>query len=144
METFSALLALCAGNSPVTGEFPHEGQWRRVLMFSLICALNKQLSKQSWGWWFETPSCPLWRQCNGLPLQPVYFMIYFIHSASHAVINNEMRRVSALRPRRNQQNFADDIFKRIFFNETVLISINISLKFVLKDPINNILALVQI
>ena len=26
--------------------------------------MNKQLSKQSWGWWFETISCPLWRQCN--------------------------------------------------------------------------------
>ena len=32
METLSALLALCAGNSPVTG------QWRGALMFSLICA----------------------------------------------------------------------------------------------------------
>ena len=37
METFSALLALCEGNSPVTGEFPHKGQWRGALMFSLIC-----------------------------------------------------------------------------------------------------------
>ena len=27
--------------------------------------LNKQLSKLSWGWWFETPSRPLWRHCNG-------------------------------------------------------------------------------
>ena len=27
--------------------------------------LNKRLSKQWWGWWFDTPSCPLWRQCNG-------------------------------------------------------------------------------
>ena len=45
METFSTLLAFCEGNSPVTG----------CLMFSLICALKKQLSKQSWGWWFETP-----------------------------------------------------------------------------------------
>ena len=26
--------------------------------------LNKWLSKQSWGWWFETPSRPLWRHCN--------------------------------------------------------------------------------
>ena len=26
--------------------------------------LNKPLSKQSWGWWFQTLSCPLWRQCN--------------------------------------------------------------------------------
>ena len=37
METFSALLALYVGNSPVTGEFPHKGQWRGALIFSLIC-----------------------------------------------------------------------------------------------------------
>ena len=37
METFSALLAICAGNSPVPGEFPHKGQWRGALMFFLIC-----------------------------------------------------------------------------------------------------------
>ena len=34
METFSALLAICAGNSPVNS--PHKGQWRGALMFSLI------------------------------------------------------------------------------------------------------------
>ena len=38
METFSALLALCAGNSPVPVNSPHKGQWRRALMFSLIYA----------------------------------------------------------------------------------------------------------
>ena len=38
METFSALLALCAGNSPVPVNSPHKGQWREALMFSLICA----------------------------------------------------------------------------------------------------------
>ena len=39
METFSSLLAICAGNSPVNGEFPtHKGQWRGDLMFSFICA----------------------------------------------------------------------------------------------------------
>ena len=26
--------------------------------------LNKRLSKQSWGWWSETPSRPLWHHCN--------------------------------------------------------------------------------
>ena len=36
MKTFSAILALCAGNSPVN--YPHKGQWRGALMFSLICA----------------------------------------------------------------------------------------------------------
>ena len=37
METFSALLALCARNSPVTGEFPAQRPVTRDLMFSLIC-----------------------------------------------------------------------------------------------------------
>ena len=50
--------------SPVNS--PHKVQWREALMFSLICALNKRLSKQSRGWWFETPSRPLWRHCNGM------------------------------------------------------------------------------
>ena len=27
---------------------------------------NKRLSKQWWGWWFETPSCPLWRYCKDI------------------------------------------------------------------------------
>ena len=36
-------------------------QWRGALMVS--CP-NKRLSNQSWGWWFETPSRPLWRHCN--------------------------------------------------------------------------------
>ena len=37
IKTFSALLALCAGNSPVPVNSPHNGQWRGALMFSLIC-----------------------------------------------------------------------------------------------------------
>ena len=53
METFSALLALCAGNSPVTGEFPTQRPvtWSFDVFFDL--RLNKCLSKQSRGWWFE-------------------------------------------------------------------------------------------
>ena len=38
METFSALLAICAGNSSVAGDFPTRRPWRGALMFSLICA----------------------------------------------------------------------------------------------------------
>ena len=38
METFSALLALCAGNSPVPVNSPQKGQCRGALMFSLIYA----------------------------------------------------------------------------------------------------------
>ena len=51
---------------------------------------------------------------------------------------------NTLRPRQNGRLFADDIFKCIFFNEIIWISITISLKFVSKGPINNIPALVQI
>ena len=52
--------------------------------------------------------------------------------------------VNTLRPRQNGRHFADDKFKRIFFNENVWISIKNSLKFVPMGPINNIPALVQI
>ena len=48
--------------SPVNS--PHKGQWRGALVFFDL-RLNKQLSKQSWSWWFETPSFSLWRHCNG-------------------------------------------------------------------------------
>ena len=37
METFSALLAICAGNSPAPVNSPHKRQWGGALMFSLIC-----------------------------------------------------------------------------------------------------------
>ena len=60
METFSASLAFCAGNSPVTGEFPTQRPvtWSFDVFFDL--RLNKRLSKQSWGWWFETLSWSLY------------------------------------------------------------------------------------
>ena len=38
METFSALLSICAGTSPTPVNSPSKGQWRGALMFSLICA----------------------------------------------------------------------------------------------------------
>ena len=68
METFSALLAICAGNSQVPGEFPTQRPvtWSFDVFYDL--RPNKRLSKQWWGWWFETQSCPLWRHCNDLSL----------------------------------------------------------------------------
>ena len=49
---------------PLCGEFPSQRPVTRSFDVSLICALNKRSSKQSWGWWFETPSRSLWRHCN--------------------------------------------------------------------------------
>ena len=64
METFSALLAICAGNSPVSGEFPTQRPVTRSFDVYFDLRPNKRLSKHSWGWWFETLSSPLWRHRN--------------------------------------------------------------------------------
>ena len=67
METFSALLAICAGNSPAPGEFPTQRPVTRSFYVFFDLHPNKRLSKQWWGWWFEMQSRPLWRQCNEMP-----------------------------------------------------------------------------
>ena len=64
METFSAFLAICVGNSLVTGEFSSRRPVTRSFDVSFIYTFNKWLSRQSWGWWFETPSRLMWRHCN--------------------------------------------------------------------------------
>ena len=63
METFSALLALCAGNSPVTGEFPSHRPAPRSFSVFFDLRLNRRLSKQTRRRWFETPSRSLLRHC---------------------------------------------------------------------------------
>ena len=64
IESFSAFLALGAGNSPVPGEFPAQRPVTRSYGVFFDRRPNKRLSKHWWGWWFETPSSPLWRHCN--------------------------------------------------------------------------------
>ena len=56
METFSTLLAICAGNSPVPGEFPTQRPVTQSFDIFFDWRLNKRLNKQSSGWWFETLS----------------------------------------------------------------------------------------
>ena len=68
MKTFSALLAICAENSPVHGEFPAQRPVTRNFDVYFDLRPNKRLSKQSWSWWFETLSCSLWRHRNGFRL----------------------------------------------------------------------------
>ena len=55
METLSALLAICTGNAPITGEFHALRPVTRSFDVFFDLRLNKRLTKQSWGWWFETP-----------------------------------------------------------------------------------------
>ena len=68
METFSALLAICAGNSPVPGDFPAQRPVTRSFDVFFDLRPNKRLCKQTWGWWFETPTN-----------RRSYFTCYFCH-----------------------------------------------------------------
>ena len=89
METFSASLAICAGNSPVPGEFPAQRPVTRSFDVFFDLRLNKRLIKQSRGWWFETLSrhrndkrevLVLWRHIRRL----------FLHTAQicYQLVNN--------------------------------------------------------
>ena len=63
-ETFSTLLAICAGHSPVPGEFPPQRPVTGSFDVFFDLRLNKLLSKQSWSWWCKTLPRPLWRHSN--------------------------------------------------------------------------------
>ena len=43
---------------------PHTRPVTRSFQVFFDLCLNKPLSKQSWGWWFETLSRPFWCHCN--------------------------------------------------------------------------------
>ena len=70
METLSASLALCARNSPVTGEFPSQKPVTRSFDAFFDLRLDKRLGEQLWGWWFETPSRTLWLRTRSRPVVP--------------------------------------------------------------------------
>ena len=76
METISALLTICAGNSPVRGEFPTQRPVTRSFDAFFDLRMNKRLSKQWWGWWFDTPSCSLWGQHNLLATYLITILDY--------------------------------------------------------------------
>ena len=87
METFFALLALCTGNSPVTGEFPSQRPVTRSFDVFFDLRLNKRLSKQSWGRWFETPSRSVWRHCN--KLRSTYLILSYLISSFRVSTGSE-------------------------------------------------------
>ena len=64
VDTFSALLALCEGNPPVTGGFPSQRPVTRSFEIFFDLRLNKRLITQPKRRWFETPLRSLWRHCN--------------------------------------------------------------------------------
>ena len=100
-----------------------------------------------WGQWGE---CMLWH------LTRIWYLINWVETiqwyiaAKHGYLSRfhgdcqSRNHVNTLRPRQNGRHFPYDIFKCILLKKNVWISIQISLKFVPKGPINNISALVQV
>ena len=86
METFSALLAICAGNLPVAGGFPTQRPMTRSFDVFFDLHPNKRLSKQWSGWWFETLSRPLWRHRNGLNTARLWENNFEVVSWTHQYI----------------------------------------------------------
>ena len=68
---------------------PHKVQWRGALMLSLICTLYRRLSKQSWGWWFETLSHSEWRHCNGVDTGEIGIIITVKSLDRHRASNHQ-------------------------------------------------------
>ena len=115
---------LCAGNSPVIGEFPAQRASN---------AENVSI------WWRHHVLTYFSRNIAGSVQDGVCMQVWFcIRVATPCNIYS----VNTLRPRQIGRQIPDDIFKRIFLNESVWISMKISLKFVPRHPIDNIPALV--
>ena len=62
--------------------------------------LNKRLNKQSWGWWFETPSRPLWRQCDAVSASIPIFHAVIMGMSEKCMYNFHHIRVDRLRVNR--------------------------------------------
>ena len=108
----------------------HDGHGR--LQMGTAMLVTRHLHTETGPWWLSAYcTIHLEKYAQGFPLCCVMLWL-------------GAKRFNTLRPRQNGRHFADDTFNRIFLNENVLISINISLKFVPRGPINNISALVQI
>ena len=76
---------------------PHKGQWRRAFIFFYL-RLNKGLSKQSRGWWFETPSCSLWRHCDESLLSGIPKCTFWLIKKAWSCLNLEVRNSKTHKP----------------------------------------------
>ena len=93
MEIFYALLTLSAGNLPVTGEFPSQRPVTRSFDISSDLRLNKWLSKQSWGWWSETPSRSLWRHYHDSQLPwATQWRVLLVQQRRHSLLKTDFVR----------------------------------------------------
>ena len=88
-----------------TSGFPSQRPVTQSVCVFVDLRLNKRLSKQWWGWWFETPSRPLCRHCNDMLKKSRVAYDLRRHAYTVTVIRLAHRGI----------NEVAGIFKRIFF-----------------------------
>ena len=106
------------------GEFPTQRPVTRSFDAFFDLRLNKQLSKQSWGWWFGTLLCPLWRRRNELFIieieiracinNYIYIHTKRLHIIIHPCQTFNGNLVNSLAPGRPGCRFKTAIFNLIF------------------------------
>ena len=67
------------------GEFPTQRPVKRSFDVFFDLRLNNWLSKQSWGWWFEMLSCPLWSHRNAVTLYACHLTWLMWHHSYNTV-----------------------------------------------------------
>ena len=81
---------------PLCGEFPAQRPVPRSFDVFFDLHLNKMLSKQLRGWWFETSSHPLWRPCNELTVCSHYSTSFLFTVTNHRSITPKFVTPTAL------------------------------------------------
>ena len=118
-----------------------DGLSRMESLLTHICVTRPQWVISILLCWLQIVEMDLWRL-----LCPKCFMFQYCGClvTRHGPHLLTWIKLTQVRSRQNGHHFADDIFKRIYLNENISISINISLKFIPYGPIDNISALVHI
>ena len=137
METFSALLAICTGNSPVPGNFPAQRPVTRSFNVFFDLRPNKRLSKQSWGWWFATQCFPWWRHRNLFAVfHPCFGMCRWYRCSTSGSTITVLSNSSMILKRKQQLKistcFADwgmilfyvYIYKYIYIKKSMVVALN--------------------
>ena len=119
---------------------PHNGQWRGVLMFTLICAWIS-------GWVNNRGAGDLRRYRAHYDVTVMRYHLITKHNPKFYFLwwtETCSTMINTLKPRQNGRHFPDHIFISMFIKENTWISIKNSRKFVPKGTINNFPAMVQI
>ena len=101
LQHYTKYEPLCAGNSPVTNEFPWQMPVTRSFDIFFDLRLNKRLGKLSRRWWFETPWHPLWRHCDVLGVHRIVCSVRL-----YIIFTHDGQRINTSTPGKYERNLS--------------------------------------